>query len=521
MGIIIGIDLGTSYSAAAVRNNAKSILIPDHSGHAFIPSVVAVNERHEVLVGMKAKDQAILNPKNSVTSIKRFLGRKFNDPDVQKAIHYLPFELSACDNGDLQVLMDENSYSPQEITAIILAKLRKNAEVYLNDKVTQAVIAVPAVFNSIQRKAIIDSGKIAGLEVLRVISESTAFSLAHHFGQKKNETIMIVNMGSGFISTSIIDIGAGVWEVKSMSGDNIPGGDEFDQRILSHLIEEFKKNEGIDLQADRLALGRLKEAAEKARVELSSMMEAEINLPCISVNESGLKNLQIKMTRTDLEQLTDDLVKRALKSVEQELKDANMGLTNIDKVIFAGGLMHMPRIQEMFKKMFRPEPHQDVNPKERVACGAAIHAGVLGGIVKDVLLLDVASQTLSMETSGGVATRFIERNTTIPTLKTKVFSTVTDKQTLVDIHIVEGEQPMAAENKSLGLFTLDGIPSAPKGIPQIEVRFEIDANGILNVAAQDKATGRRQNVTINSSYGLSAKEIEQAKCRLEENMNLF
>jgi molecular chaperone DnaK len=516
MGKIIGIDLGTSYSAAAVMINRKPTLIPDPHGNLFLPSVVAVNADHELLVGRKAKDQAILNPKNTISSVKRLLGHKFDDPEIIRSIYYLPFEVSGTKQGDLQILMDNKHYSPEEITAILLAKLKKNAEAFLNEAVSQAVITVPAVFNSFQRKAIMDSCKIAGLQVMRIISESTAFSLVHHFGKKEKCMMMVVDMGGGFISTSIIDIGDGVWQVASTSGDNTLGGDEFDQRVMEAIIKDFKKEQRIDLGSDRQALGRLKEAAEKTRVELSSLMETEINLPCICADASGLKNLQMKVTRSRLEQLTDELINRALIPVEQALRDANLRSNDIDKVVLVGGLMRMPRIQELVRQKFRSEPHQDVKPKELVALGAAIQAGVLNGEETDVFLLDVAPMTLSIASLGGVATALIQRNATIPTHQSNIFSTTKDGQTEVDIHILEGERPMAADNRSLGHFMLDGIPPALKGIAQIEVSFDIDANGVLLVSARDKATGRSQKVTLSGAYGLSPEEIEQSRIRIEE-----
>ncbi len=513
---IIGIDLGTSYSAAAVMINRKPTLIPNPQGNLFLPSVVAVNADQEILVGRKAKDQAILNPKNTISSVKRLLGHKFDDPEIKRSINYLPFELSGTKQGDVQILMDNKNYSPEEITAVILTKLKKNAEAFLNEPVSQAVITVPAVFNSFQRKAIMDSGKIAGLHVMRIISESTAFSLAHYFGKKEKCMMMVVDMGGGFISISIVDIGDGVWQVASTSGDNTLGSDEFDQRVIEAILRDFKKEQGIDLGSDRQVIGRLKEAVEKARVELSSLMETEINLPCICANASGLKNLQMKVSRSRLEQLTDELINRALIPVEQVLRDANLRPNDIDKVVLVGGLMHMPRIQDLVMKNVRVELHQDVKPKEMVALGAAIQAGVLSGEETDVFLLDVAPMTLSIESLGGVATVLIQRNSTIPTHQSNIFTTTKDGQTEVDIHILEGERPVAFDNRSLGHFILDGIPSAPRGIAQIEVSFDIDANGVLNVAARDKATGRSQKVTISGSSGSSAKEIEQSRIRIEE-----
>jgi molecular chaperone DnaK len=516
MGKIIGIDLGTSYSAAAVMINRKPTLIPDPHGNLFLPSVVAVNADHELLVGRKAKDQAILNPKNTIPSVKRLLGHKFDDPEIKRSLNYLPFELSGTKQGGIQIMMDNKHYSPEEITAVILAKLKKNAETFLNEAVSQAVITVPAVFNSFQRKAIMDSGKIAGLQVMRIISESTAFSLAHNFDKKEKCMMMVVGMGGGFISISIVDIGDGVWQVQSTGGDTSLGGDEFDQQVIDAIIKDFKKEQGIDLGSDRQVIGRLKEAAEKARIELSSLMETEINLPCICADATGLKNLQMKVTRSRLEQLTGELINRALIPVEQALKDANLRPDDIDTVVLVGGLMCMPRNQELVRLKFRSEPRQNVKPKEMVALGAAIQGGVLNGEEKDILLMDVAPITLSIESLGGMATVFIQRNSIIPIHKSQVFSTTKDGQTEVDIHILEGERPMAADNRSLGHFILDGIPPALKGIAQIEVSFDIDANGVLLVSARDKATGRSQKVTLSSAYGLNAEEIEQSRIRIEE-----
>jgi molecular chaperone DnaK len=516
MGKVIGIDLGTSYSAAAVMINRKPTLIPDPLGNLFLPSMVAVNADHELLVGRKAKDQAILNPKNTVASVKRLMGYKFDDPEIKGSIYYLPYELSGTKQGGIQILMDNKHYSPEEITAVILAKLKKNAEAFLNEPVSQAVITVPAVFNSFQRKAIMDSGNIAGLQVMRIISESTAFSLAHFFGKKEKCMMMVMDMGGGFISISIVDVGDGVWHVQSTGGDTTLGGDEFDQRVIDTILKDFKKEQGIDLGSDRQVIGRLKEAVEKARVELSSMMETEINLPCICTDASGLKHLQMKLTRSRLEQLTGDLIERALNSVGQALRDTNLQPNDIDKVILVGGLMCMARNQELVRLKFRSEPHQEVKPKGMVALGAAIQGGILNGDEKDILLLDVAPMTLSIESLGGKATTLIPRNSLIPIHTSQLFSTTKDGQTEVDIHIIEGERPMAADNRSLGHFKLDGIQPALKGIAQIEVSFDIDANGVLLVSARDKATGRSQKVTLSGAYGLSANEIEQSRIRIEE-----
>jgi molecular chaperone DnaK len=448
------------------------------------------------------------------------LGRKYDDADVKIAVNHLPYEITRAGSGDIQVWMDKQAYSPQEITAMILAKLKKNTEIYLNETVKSVVISVPAVFNTFQRKALIDSCKIAGLEIARMINEPAAFSLAHHFGSKIDKTVMIINIGGGFIGTTVLSIGAGVWELRSTSGDNCLGGEEFDQRVTVHLIDEFKKQQNTDLSNDRQAICRLKEAAEKARIELSAVMETEINLPYIYADANGPKNLIMTMTRPTLEQLTNDLIEKTIKPVKQALDDDHKKPYQIDEVFLVGGMTRMPKFQEIVKKMFGQEARKGFNPNEMIASGTAIYAGVLGGSIKDVLLLDVMPITLSIETVGGVATCLVNRNETIPTYKTKTFTTTVDNQTQVDIHILEGEGPMATDVKSLGHFMLEGIPSALKGIPQIEVAFDIDANGILNVSALDKATGRSQKV-IAANSGLSVKEIEQSKTRVEAMTSHF
>ncbi len=509
MGKIIGIDLGTTNSVCAVMLGGEPTVIPSAEGGRLFPSVVAVNPKTgERMVGQVAKRQAIVNPENTIFSIKRFMGRKLDDPEVQRALKLVPYKVTAAPNGDVRVWMGGKEYSPPEISAMILQKIKADAEAYLGEEITQAVITVPAYFNDSQRQATKDAGRIAGLEVLRIINEPTASSLAYGLDKKKDETIAVFDLGGGTFDISILDVGDGVFEVRSTNGDTFLGGDDWDQRVIGWVADEFKKDQGIDLREDRQALQRLKEACEKAKVELSTVMETEINLPFITADASGPKHLQMKLTRAKLEQLTEDLIERTVKPCKQALADAKLKPADIDEVILVGGMTRMPAAQRQVAESFNKEPHKGVNPDEVVGLGAGIQAGVLGGEVKDVLLLDVTPLTLSIETLGGVATSLIERNTTIPTRKSQIFSTATDGQMQVEIHVVQGERPMAADNKSLGKFILDGIPPAPRGIPQIEVTFDIDANGILNVSAQDKATGREQSMQIIPSSGLADEEVE-------------
>ncbi len=510
MAKIIGIDLGTTNSVCAVMLGGEPTIIPSSEGGRLFPSVVAVNPKtSERMVGQVAKRQAVVNPENTIFSIKRFMGRKFEDPEVRKAIKLVPYKVTEAPNGDVRVWMGGKEYSPPEISAMILQKIRADAEAFLGEDVTQAVITVPAYFNDSQRQATKDAGRIAGLEVQRIINEPTASSLAYGLDKEKDETIAVFDLGGGTFDISILDVGDGVFEVRSTSGDTFLGGDDWDQRVIDWIADEFRREAGIDLRRDRQALQRLKEAAEKAKVELSTVKEAGINLPFITADAAGPKHLQMKLTRARLEQLTEDLIEATLGPCRQALSDANLSVSDIDEVILVGGQTRMPAIQQLVADFFAREPHKGVNPDEVVALGAAIQGGVLGGEVKDILLLDVTPLTLSIETLGGVATMLIERNTTIPTRKSQIFSTASDGQTQVEIHVLQGERAMAADNKSLGKFILDGIPPAPRGVPQIEVTFDIDANGILHVSAEDKATGREQSMEIIPSSGLSDDQIDQ------------
>jgi len=515
MSKIIGIDLGTTNSVGAVMMGAEPVIISSSEGERLVPSVVAINKNHERLVGRVARNQAIVNSQNTIFSIKRFMGRKYEDPEVQRTLPRVPYTALPADNGDVRVKMDDKEYSPPEISAMVLAKIKRDAEAFLGETVTQAVITVPAYFNDAQRNATKDAGKIAGLDVLRIINEPTASSLAYGLDKKTNEIIAVYDLGGGTFDISILDVGEGVFQVRSTNGNTFLGGDDFDQRIIDYFTQEFQKESGIDLRQDRQSLQRLREAAEKVKIELSTMMQTEVNLPYLTANASGPKHLVMTMTRAKLEQLTADLVEGTLTPLKQALADANLSASDINEVVMVGGMTRMPAVQDAVRRFFGKEPHKGVNPDEVVAVGAAIQAGVLSGDVKDILLLDVTPLSLSIETLGGVSTPQIERNTTIPTRKSQVFSTASDSQTQVEIHVLQGERPMAVDNKSLGKFILDGIPSAPRGIPQIEVTFDIDVNGILKVHAQDKASGRSQHITITASSGLAKDEVERMRKEAE------
>ncbi len=509
MAKVIGIDLGTTNSVCAIMEGGEPTVISSSEGGRLFPSVVALNPKSgERMIGQVARRQAITNPDNTIFSIKRFMGRKFQDPEVKHAIEIVPFKVTAAPNGDVRVWMGDKEYSPPEISAMILQKIKTDAEAYLGEPVTQAVITVPAYFNDSQRQATKDAGRIAGLDVLRIVNEPTASSLAYGMDKKIDQTIAVYDLGGGTFDISILDVGDGVFEVKSTNGDTFLGGDDFDQRVIDWICQEFKRDQGIDLRQDRMALPRLKEAGEKAKIELSTVMETEINLPFITADASGPKHLQMTLSRAKLEQLTADLIERSIGPCRQAMEDAGLSASDIDEVILVGGMTRMPAILEAVRQFFDREPYKGVNPDEVVGLGAAVQAGVLVGDVKDVLLLDVTPLTLSIETLGGVATGLIDRNTTIPTRKGQIFSTAADMQSQVEIHVVQGERPMARDNKSLGRFILDGIPPAPRGVPQIEVEFDIDANGILNVKAADKATGRDAHITITASSGLNEDEIQ-------------
>ena len=510
MSKIIGIDLGTTNSVISVMEGGEPTVISTAEGERLCPSVVAVNPKtSERMEGRVARRQAITNPDNTIFSVKRLMGRKFSDPEVQKAIKVLPYKIIEADNGDAWVVMGGKEFSPPEISAMILGKLKRDAEAYLGETVTDAVITVPAYFNDSQRQATKDAGRIAGLNVRRIINEPTASALAYGLDKKKDERIAVYDLGGGTFDISILDLGDGVFEVKSTNGDTFLGGDDFDQRVIDWIVDEFRKDQGIDLRNDRMALQRLKDAAEKAKIELSTTQQTEINLPFITADANGPKHLNLTLTRSKLEQLVDDLVERTLGPCRKALEDAGLKKEDINEVILVGGQTRMPMVQRRVEEFFGKTPHKGINPDEVVSVGAAIQAGVLAGDVDDVLLLDVTPLTLGIETLGGVATPLIERNSTIPTRKSQVFSTAADNQTQVQINVVQGERPMATDNKQLGTFVLDGIPSAPRGIPQIEVTFDIDADGILHVSAKDKATGREQKITIQASSGLDENEIER------------
>ncbi|HTS49946.1 MAG TPA: molecular chaperone DnaK [Bryobacteraceae bacterium] len=507
MSKIIGIDLGTTNSVVSVMEGGQAVVIPNQEGGRTTPSVVGFTKSGERLVGTVAKRQAVTNPENTVYSIKRFMGRRFNE--VSEEMKLVPYKVVAGENGDARVEINGKRYSPPEISAMILGKLKEAAEAYLGEKVTKAVITVPAYFNDSQRQATKDAGQIAGLEVMRIINEPTAAALAYGLDKKKNETIAVYDFGGGTFDISILEVGDGVVEVKSTNGDTHLGGDNIDQRIIDWLVQEFKKETGVDVSKDQMALQRLKEAAEKAKIELSTVLETEINLPFLTADASGPKHMNVKLTRARLEQMVADILDRATGPCRQALTDAGVTPAQIDEVVLVGGSTRMPKVQQQVRDLFNKEPNKSVNPDEVVAVGAAVQGGVLGGEVKDVLLLDVTPLSLGIETLGGVFTRLIERNTTIPTRKSEIFSTASDSQTSVEIKVFQGERAMAGDNKLLGVFQLVGIPPAPRGIPQVEVTFDIDANGILNVTAKDKATNNEQKITITSSSGLSKDEVEK------------
>jgi molecular chaperone DnaK len=507
VGKVIGIDLGTTNSVVSVMEGGDPVVITNIEGGRLTPSVVAFSKDGERLVGQVARRQAVSNPENTIFSIKRFVGRRYDE--VSHEVKLVPFKVVKAPNGDARVEARGKQYSPPEISAMILQKLKESAEAYLGEKVTQAVITVPAYFNDSQRQATKDAGKVAGLEVLRIVNEPTAAALAYGLDKKKDEKVAVFDLGGGTFDISILELGEGVFEVKSTNGDTHLGGDDFDERIIQWLVAEFKKDQGIDLSKDRMALQRLKEAAEKAKCELSTTVETEINLPFVTADASGPKHLNMKLTRAKLEQLVDDLIQRTIGPCRQALRDAGLEASQIDEVVLVGGQIRMPKVQQAVKEFFGREPHKGVNPDEVVAIGAAIQAGVLVGDVKDVVLLDVTPLSLGIETLGGVMTRLIERNTTIPTRKSEIFTTAADSQTSVEIHVLQGEREMSRDNRTLGKFHLVGIMPAPRGVPQIEVTFDIDANGIVNVSAKDMATGKEQAITITASSGLNKDEIDK------------